>query len=88
MVKWDKVLNKHWYPHAGRHFWCTYLLSLGLDRELVQSLQNWQSAEMVAVYSDLSAKDRQWKNLDKLRSALEQESLQDELDEIENENKD
>lgn len=85
MVKWDEVLQKHWYPHAGRHFWCTYLLSIGLDRELVQSLQSWSSADMTDLYNDMTAKDRQWKNLDKLRSALEQESLNQELDEIENE---
>lgn len=87
MVKWDKVLDKHWYPHAGRHFWCTYLLSIGLDRELVQSLQHWSTDQMVELYNDSTVKDRKWKNLDKLRAAIENESLNEELDEIaENQN--
>ena len=85
--KWDKALDKHWYIHAGRHFWCTYLLSIGLEKELVQSLQDWSSDSLVTLYCDTTAKDRKWKGLDKLKAALEQESLRAELEEIEEENK-
>lgn len=84
MEKWDDVLDKHWYPHAGRHFWCSYLLSIGLEKQLVQELQAWSSDALVDIYNDNTAKDMKWKGLDNLRAALENESLQEELDEIEN----
>lgn len=84
MERWDDVLDKHWYPHAGRHFWCSYLLSIGLEKQLVQELQAWSSDALVDIYNDNTAKDMKWKGLDKLRAALEQESLKEELDEIEN----
>ena len=84
MEKWDDVLDKHWYPHAGRHFWTTYLLSIGFEKELIQELQKWSSDALVDIYNDATAKDRKWKNLDKLKAALEEESFKAELDEIEN----
>lgn len=84
MERWDDVLDKHWYPHAGRHFWCSYLLSIGLEKQLVQELQAWSSDALVDIYNDNTAKDMKWKGLDKLRAALEQESLREELEEIEN----
>jgi hypothetical protein len=37
---------------------------------------------MVMIYNDSTAKDRQWKGLDKLKAAMEQETLTEELDEI------
>lgn len=83
MEKWDDVLDKHWYPHAGRHFWTTYLLSIGLEKELIQELQKWSSDALVDIYNDATAKDRKWKNLDKLKAALEAESFKEELEEIE-----
>ena len=84
MERWDDVLDKHWYPHAGRHFWCSYLLSIGLEKQLVQELQAWSSDALVDIYNDNTAKDMKWKGLEKLRAALEQESLKEELDKIEN----
>lgn len=83
MEKWDDVLDKHWYPHAGRHFWTTYLLNIGLEKELIQELQKWSSDSLVDIYNDATAKDRKWKNLDKLKAALEAESFKEELEEIE-----
>ena len=37
MNKWDTVLNSHWYPHAGRHFWCSYLMQIGLEKSITIS---------------------------------------------------
>lgn len=71
MEKWDDVLDKHLYAHSIRHFWTTYLLGIGLEKEFVQSLQNWSSDTLVDLYNDATIKDRQWKNLDKLKKALE-----------------
>jgi hypothetical protein len=32
---------------------------------------------MISIYNDMTAKDRKWKNLDKLAQALEQENIDD-----------
>ena len=71
--KWDRVLEKHLYPHSLRHFWTTYLLGIGVEKELVQELQQWSSDTLVSLYNDATVKDREWKSLEKLRIALEQE---------------
>lgn len=76
MIKWDKYLTQHWYAHAGRHFWCSYLSSIGLEKELIQYLQKWSSDTLVNLYNDNTAKDREWKSLSKLKDALETEKLQ------------
>lgn len=79
--KWDEVLDKHLYAHSIRHFWTTYLLSLGLEKEFVQELQDWSSDVLVNLYNDATAKDRKWKNLDNLKNALEQDNSEEELKE-------
>lgn len=83
--KWDKALDKHFYIHSIRHFWCTYLLSIGLEKELVQELQSWSSDTLVNIYNDSTAKDRKWKGLSKLKAELEKASFAEELDNIEKE---
>lgn len=70
MEKWDKYLDKHWYPHSGRHFWTSYLSSLGLEKELIQELQSWSTSQLVDIYNDNTAKDKKWKSLGKLKDAL------------------
>ncbi len=82
MEKWDDALNKHWYAHAGRHFWTTYLLGIGLEKELIQELQDWSSDVLVDIYNDATAKDRKWKSLDKLKAELDKQSFEDDLEEI------
>lgn len=77
MDKWDNVLDKHLYPHSIRHFWTTYLLGIGVEKELVQELQQWSSDSLVSLYNDATVKDREWKSLEKLRIALEQEKKND-----------
>lgn len=72
MEKWEKFLEKDWYPHAMRHFNTTYLLSIGLEQEFVQDLQKWSDG-MVKIYNDQTAKDRKWKGLAKLKAHIEAE---------------
>lgn len=75
MSDWDDALNgKHWYPHAGRHFWTSYLSSIGLEKQLIQELQGWASDTLVDLYNDNTAKDINWKGLAKLRAFLEEEA--------------
>lgn len=73
---WDTPLNgKHFYPHAGRHFWTSYLDSLGLEKQLIQELQGWASDTLVDLYNDNTSKDKKWESLDNLRLALENDKL-------------
>lgn len=72
--KWDEVLDKHLYAHSMRHFWTSYLLKAGLDKELIQEMQDWSSDALVDLYNDNTAKDRKWKGLDKLKAALEKDT--------------
>ena len=71
--RWNEYVNKPFYMHSIRHYYCTMLLAIGLEQELVQSIIGWTSSDMVAIYNDATAKDRKWKGLDKLKSALEQD---------------
>ena len=71
--KWDSVLDKHFYPHAMRHFWTTYLLQAGVEKELVQELQQWSSDTLVSLYNDATMRDREWKGLKKLKATLDEE---------------
>jgi len=82
MEKWDNYLSQHWYAHAGRHFWCSYLIGIGLEKQLVQELQSWSSDSLVDLYNDNTAKDVKWKGLEKLKVQLEKEkqSLIEETD--------
>lgn len=75
--KWDEVLDKHLYAHSLRHYWTTYLLSLGLEKELIQDMQKWSTDALVDLYNDSTAKDRKWKNLDKLKADLEKSKNND-----------
>ena len=77
--KWDKYCMKEFnrpvYFHLFRHLWCSYLLGIGVEKELVQELQNWSSDTLCDLYNDNTAKDRKGKGLSKLKSALEAENL-------------
>ena len=73
MEKWDSHLSQHWYAHSGRHFWTSYLMGIGLEKELIQELQKWSSDALVDLYNDNTAKDRKWKGLTKLKEHLDGE---------------
>ena len=77
--RWDKFTSEHfgknWYAHCQRHWNTSYLLGIGVEKELVQDLRKWSSDQLCDLYNDNTAKDRKWKGLDKLRDALEKESV-------------
>ena len=37
-------------------------------------MQDWSSDALVSLYNDATAKDRKWKGLEKLKSALESDN--------------
>ena len=89
--KWDRYttdkFRKPNYFHSYRHFYCTRLMSIGLEAELVTEIIGWAS-DLTKVYNDSTAKDRKWKGLDKLKTALEQDKVnQENENKLEKENK-
>ena len=85
--RWDaytyKEFGKNWYGHSQRHFNTTYLLSVGVEKELVQDLKKWTTDSLVSLYNDNTAKDRKWKGLDKLKTALEQDEMVQKTQQVE-----
>jgi len=71
--RWNEVVDKPFYLHSIRHYYTTNLLAIGLEQELVQEIVGWTSADMVKIYNDATAKDREWKGLAKLKQSLEQD---------------
>jgi len=70
-VRIEKYLEIPFYPHCSRHFIVTYLSRIGINADLIIELMGWSSVEMYKIYNDLSAKDREWKDLDKLKDSLD-----------------
>lgn len=74
MSKWSDVVGQPCYPHNFRHYHISFLKKLELEDDFIVYLTGWSEStghSMVAVYNDLTAKDRKWKNLDRLKAALE-----------------
>jgi integrase len=70
MEKWEKFLGVPFYPHCLRHYIVTHLTRLGLSSDFIIEIMGWTSSEMYKIYNDLSAKDREWKELEKLKNYL------------------
>lgn len=79
--KWEKYLSEEdpsninkepvsFYPHCLRHRIVTHLSRLGLEADFIISIMGWKSREMYAIYNDLTAKEKEWKNLDVLKNSL------------------
>lgn len=46
------LMGVDFYPHVMRHAWTTKLKKGGYPDSIIQKLQNWANADMVAVYDD------------------------------------
>lgn len=71
--KWEKFLSVPFYPHCLRHYIVTYLSRLGINSDFIVEIMGWTSSDMYKVYCDLTAKDREWKGLDKLKDCFNKE---------------
>ncbi|OBG93848.1 integrase [Mycobacterium sp. E3298] len=71
--KWEEFLGVPFYFHSLRHYIVTHLTRLGLSSDFIIEIMGWTSADMYKVYNDLTAKDRKWKDLDKLKEHLKTE---------------
>lgn len=54
----DRMSEKPFYCHMLRHAWTTSLYKAGIPESVIQALQQWQSVDMVAVYTDCSVDEQ------------------------------
>ena len=54
----SNITGKDFYTHSLRHFFTTSLIEAGIPEGVVQTIVNWQSADMVRLYTDTSAEDQ------------------------------
>ena len=76
--RWSESMDKPVYLHVFRHLFTTTMLQYGLEQDLVQSIIGWTSLDMVAIYNDMTAKDKRWVGLGKLKTALDNNILKQE----------
>lgn len=78
MDNWGKFLTNdietnpkeneiHFYAHCVRHLTVSWLTRRGIESELIIEIFKWASPSMFMIYNDNSAKDKKWKNLDKIK---------------------
>lgn len=73
-LKWEEFLGVPFYPHCLRHYITTYMSRLGLSSDFIVEVMGWTSTDMVKIYNDLTAKEKKWKDLDKLKDAISKQS--------------
>lgn len=55
--KFSKILNKDFYWHSMRHYATTEFVKSNIPTNVIQDIIGWESADMVNLYTDLSADD-------------------------------
>lgn len=67
---WEKYLDLDLYAHCFRHFIVSDLTRKGCSSDFIIAVMKWKSSDMYKVYNDIEDKDREWKDVDKLKNAL------------------
>ena len=73
MGNWSDIVNQPCYPHNFRHYNISMYKRIGLEDDLIVYLTGWSEGtghSMIAIYDDTEVKDKQWRSLDKLKTAL------------------
>lgn len=71
IAKWEGFLGVPFYLHALRHHLTTKLSKIGFSYELITELFGWADLVMAKYYDDSTAKDKTWKDLEKLKVVLD-----------------
>ena len=70
---WSEFLKKDLYFHAWRHMFVTTLVKRGVSKDIIMAIVGWDS-DMVGVYTDIEAKDRNWdKDIEKITRLIKGE---------------
>ena len=75
---WGNIIDQPSYPHMYRHRNITAMRELGIEDDLIVYLTGWAEGTghtMIAIYDDTEIKDKQWKSLDKLKTALAENKI-------------
>lgn len=65
--EFESYLKVPFYAHALRHYLVTLLSKKNIPHPLIKEIFGWTSIEMVEIYDDSTAKDREYKELENLR---------------------
>lgn len=63
--KFSKIIEKPFYYHAERHYFCTKLAKCNIPDNVIQDIIGWESADMVKIYKDIDADEELSKYFDK-----------------------
>lgn len=73
-----RFLGKDFYWHSLRHYFTTSLVKANIPTNVIQDIVNWESADMVSLYTDISADENIGKYFDENGiKQVEQKSLND-----------
>lgn len=61
---YSKFLRKDFYWHSLRHYYTTLLVKNNIPSNVIQDIINWESADMVNLYTDISADENIGKYFD------------------------
>lgn len=75
--KWEKMLGMNLYAHCFRHFIVSDLTRKNCSSDFIIAVMKWKSADMYKIYNDIEDKDRKWKDIDKLKDALSNDTKKD-----------
>lgn len=69
--KIQHYISVPFYAHALRHRACSYLSRKKIPYALIKELFSWESIDMISIYDDNSAKDKDWPELENLKTKSE-----------------
>lgn len=67
---WEEFLGVDLYAHAFRHYIVSDLTRKNCSSDFIVAVMKWKSSDMFHIYNDIEDKDRQWKEIDKLKDAF------------------
>ena len=67
---WEGLLDMDIYAHAFRHFIVSDLTRKGCSSDFIVAVMKWKSTAMYQIYCDIEDKDKEWKDIGKLKDAL------------------
>ena len=70
---WETILDMDIYAHAFRHFIVSDLTRKGCTSDFIVAVLKWKSSDMYHIYCDIEDKDKEWKDIHKLKEALGQD---------------
>lgn len=70
IAQWEKVLGVDLYAHAFRHFIVSDLTRKGASSDFIVAVLKWKSTDMYRIYNDIEDKDKNWKEIDKLKDVF------------------